>query len=277
MKPAPFDYCRPESVDEALSILSDREDAIIIAGGQSLLPMLNLRMAVAECLVDISRLDTLGRHGESEGVFSIGALMTHAAIEDGCGRKPLNGLLQRVASKIAYRTIRNMGTIGGSLVLNDPAADWPACMLCLNSTAVIAGREGKRAIPMQDFLQDAYTTALGPDEILLRVDVPVRPDCRFGVSKVTRKSGAFADSLAIAVAASSGQPACVVLTGTDGGARRLARTSDLLDQGAADAGDLDAAIRQDVTGAHEDADPYQHRCHIHTVTSAIAEMNSWSS
>lgn len=276
MKPAPFEYRQPRSVAEALAALRETEDAMIIAGGQSLLPMLNLRVATAECLVDISRLDDLRHHRDVGGVFSIGALVTHSEIEDGCGREAFNGLLQRVASKLAYRAVRNVGTIGGSLALNDPAADWPACMLALGATIIVATDGGTREIPVEDFLIDAYTTALEQRDLLLRIDITVPRDCRWGVSKVTRKSGAFADSLSIAVTGCDDHPARVVLTGTESCAQLLAQTSARLAQDPDVGGeDLADAILQDIAAVHEDADPYQARCHMHTVTSAIAEAKSW--
>jgi len=277
MKPALFDYVRPESLEETLKALSASDEATVIAGGQSLLPMLNLRVASAETLVDISRLRELKTLSETETTLSFGALVTHAAIEDGLGRDAFNGLLQKIASKIAYRAVRNMGTIGGSLSLCDPSADWPVCLLALGANVAIASLDGERRLPMEDFLVDAYTTALEQGELLVRIDIPKQGDCAWGVSKVNRKSGAFADSLAIAVLGNSGQPARVALGGTASCARLLAGTSALLGQHpdiGADA--MSSAIAADVAAAHEEATPYQMRCHIHTVTCAIAEARSWS-
>ncbi|WP_411032837.1 FAD binding domain-containing protein [Shinella sp. BYT-45] len=277
MKPALFDYVRPASLEEALKVLSAGDDAAVIAGGQSLLPMLNLRVASAETLVDISRLRELKTLSETEAALSIGALVTHAAIEDGLGRDSFNGLLQRIASKIAYRAVRNMGTIGGSLSLCDPAADWPVCLLALGATIAIASLEGERCLAVEDFLVDAYTTALEQGELLVRIDIPKQGDCAWGVGKVNRKSGAFADSLAIAVLGKDCRPTRVALGGTASCARLLAGTSAALDrQPGIGADALSGIIAEDVAAAHEDATPYQMRCHVHTVTCAIAEARSWS-
>ena len=277
MKPALFDYSRPVTLEQALAALRDNNEAAVIAGGQSLLPMLNLRATSVEALIDISALSELRAVTEDDKTFSLGALVIHAQIEDGLGSEAFAGLLQRIAAKIAYRAVRNMGTIGGSLALCDPAADWPACFLALGATAVLRSAEGERQVPLGEFLLDAYTTSLEPGELLTRIDVPKRDQCRWGVSKVTRKSGAFADSLAIAVLGSAGFPSRVTLTGTASCAQLLPRTSTLIEQ-EPDIGtqDLSQAIGQDVGDADPEATPYQYRCHIHTVTNAISEASSWS-
>ncbi len=277
MKPALFDYVRPESLSDALALLRDDDSATIIAGGQSLLPMLNLRVTAAEKLIDISRLHSLQATTDDGTTVSLGALVTHAAIEDGLHRDAFAGLLQRVAAKIAYRAVRNMGTLGGSLSLCDPSADWPACMLALNASAIVASAEnGEREIALDEFLIDAYTTALEPGELLTRIDIPRRPSAKWGVSKVTRKSGAFADSLAIAVLGDDDRPTRVALTGIASCARLLTRTSGLLDEDrATNAATLADAIREDIVEVHEDATPYQLRCHHHTVSTAITEAQSW--
>lgn len=276
MKPAPFDYLRPESLEEALEALTQSDDAAVIAGGQSLLPMLSLRVASAEALVDISRIRALKAVDETKTALSLGALVTHAAIEDGLGRDAFNGLLQKIASKIAYRAVRNMGTVGGSLSLCDPSADWPVCLLALGADVTLASLEGERCLALEDFLIDAYTTALEPGELLVRIDVPKRGACAWGVGKVNRKSGAFADSLAVAVLGSDGRPARVALGGTASCARILAGTSAALDQPGIGTQALAAVIAEDVAAVHEDATPYQLRCHVHTVTCAITEARSWS-
>ncbi|WP_157017128.1 FAD binding domain-containing protein [Mesorhizobium xinjiangense] len=278
MKPALFDYVRPESLSDALALLRDDEGATVIAGGQSLLPMLNLRVTAAEKLVDISRLHALQGTNDDGTTVSVGALVTHAAIEDGLHREAFNGLLQRVAAKIAYRAVRNMGTLGGSLSLCDPSADWPACLLALDASVIAASADdGEREIAMEEFLVDAYTTALESGELLTRVVIPRRPMARWGVSKVTRKSGAFADSLAIAVLGDGDLPTRVALTGIASCARLLIRTSGILDEDReATAATLAEAIREDIVEVHEDVTPYQLRCHHHTVSTAITEAQSWS-
>lgn len=271
MKPAPFDYLRPASLAEAAAILKSEPEAAILAGGQSLTPMLNLRVASAEQLVDITRLTELREIAETADYVAFGALTTHAAIEDRLTPDPSNGLMPRVAAKIAYRAVRNLGTLGGSLSLADPSADWPACLLALDAAAIVVSTARERRIALDDFLVDAYETALQPGEILARVEVPKIGAARWGVDKVARKSGAFADSLAIAVLR-DGAPARIALTGLGSRARLLSRTAAGLDAAPqAPIEDLRAVIAEEVADLHEDATPYQLRCHVSTVMSAVSE------
>src|SRR5262249_30079600 len=126
MKAAPFDYIAPKTVADANTALgTERVATAAIAGGQSLLPMLNLRVALPDLVVDLGGLDELKDVSISHDNVRIGALTTHAAIEDGLFADAFGGLLQKVASKISYRSVRHHGTIGGSVALADPAADWP--------------------------------------------------------------------------------------------------------------------------------------------------------
>ena len=161
MKSAPFDYVRPKTVAEASALLAqDGITTAAIAGGQSLIPMLNLRAAQADLLVDLSRLDELKAVSETPQSLQIGALTTHAAIEDGKIPDRFDGLMRRVAGTISYRAVRNHGTIGGSVALADPAADWPGCLIALGATVRIAGRNGTRQQPVADFVQGLYATSL---------------------------------------------------------------------------------------------------------------------
>ncbi|MDS1136409.1 FAD binding domain-containing protein [Nitratireductor indicus] len=278
MKPASFDYVRATTLEEAVGVLAADDGATVIAGGQSLLPMLNLRVTAAETLLDITRLEELKAVRETGEQVFIGALVTHASIEDGIAREAFGGLLQRVASKIAYRAVRNLGTVGGSVVLSDPSADWPACLLALDATAVLASASGERRVALSEFLVDAYETALKPGEILTGFEILRRNAGGWGVGKVARKSGAFADSLAVAVLGRAGQATRIALSGTASCAQPMARVAALLDEEpGAPAEQLARAIRADITDAHEEATPYQERCHLHTVMSAITEARqSWS-
>ena len=145
MKAAPFEYIRPKSVAEASVALGRRgATTAAIAGGQSLVPMLSLRVALIDLLVDISRLDDLKVVTETPDSLWLGALTTHAAIEDGKIPDIFNGLMRRVAGQISYRAVRNHGTIGGSVALADPAADWPCCLIALDASVRIVGRNGVR-------------------------------------------------------------------------------------------------------------------------------------
>jgi carbon-monoxide dehydrogenase medium subunit len=274
MKPAPFDYVRPESVTEASALLAqDGVNTAAIAGGQSLVPMLNLRVAQIDLLVDLSRLDELKAVSESPAGVQIGALTTHAVVEDGKIPDRFNGLLRRVASTISYRAVRNHGTIGGSVALADPAADWPACLIALGATVRIAGRDGTRQQPVADFVQGLYATSLMAGEVVLGFDLP-RPDAplRWGFAKVVRKSGAFANSIAFVVAR-NGAPS-VVLAAAGPRPIVLAGTAPHVVNGVEDA--LRAAIANDLKTHLPDLDAYQTRLHISTVMRAARHMRAQS-
>src|SRR5262249_2719178 len=141
MKSAPFDYVRPKTVAEAGALLAQNGvTTAAIAGGQSLVPMLALRAAQVDLLVDLNGLDELKPVRETADGLAIGALTPHAAIEDGKIPDLFSGLLRRVAATISYRAVRNHGTIGGSVALADPAADWPPCLMALGAAVNIGGR-----------------------------------------------------------------------------------------------------------------------------------------
>ena len=142
MKPVDFGYARPATIAEAVALLASNPDAKIIAGGQTLGPMLNLRLARPSLLVDVARIPELTRVDETADLVTLGAAITHAAIEDGRVPDFTNGYLARVAHGIAYRAVRNRGTVGGSLAHADPAADWLTAFVALDAEVVIAGPRG---------------------------------------------------------------------------------------------------------------------------------------
>jgi carbon-monoxide dehydrogenase medium subunit len=196
MKPASFDYCRPTTLAEAGAMLTP--GARLIAGGQSLGPMLNFRLARPERLVAIGGLSELWRVQTTQQVLVLGAGLTHAAISD--GRTPDLGdrWLARIAENIAYRAVRNRGTIGGSLAHADPAADWLITLTALGGS-VLTWRSGGpgRAIPLERFATGAFRTALEPGEIVQAVRLP-HPSAaaRWGYVKACRKPGEFAHAMA---------------------------------------------------------------------------------
>lgn len=160
MKPRAFEYIRPGSLEEAVKIIADGGGmAKLLAGGQTLLPMMNLRLAWAETLVDISRLPELQGVEETANEVRIGAAVCHAAIEDGDVPDPSNGLMRQVASQLAYRGVRNRGTIGGSLALSDPSAEWPTVLTALDAVIELYGPTGVREVAINDFVLGAYDTA----------------------------------------------------------------------------------------------------------------------
>jgi carbon-monoxide dehydrogenase medium subunit len=199
MKAARFDYVRPADVGEALAALANAEGAKILAGGQSLGPMLNLRLARPALLVDISRLKALQQLEDAGRAWHIGAGVTHARLEDALGRLSGGEMLCEVAAAIAYRSVRNRGTIGGSLAHADPAADWPLALAALGASVNVRGPT-PRKILVAHFIQGAFTTTLAADEIIESIDVPKLSRAgRYGFYKFCRKTGEFAEASAAAV------------------------------------------------------------------------------
>ena len=264
MKPAEFSYTRPATLKEALGTLKLQADqGRVIAGGQSLGPMLNLRLAQPKHLVDISRLDGL-RQAKMEGeVLAIGACMTHAEIEDGMIPDVTRGLMPLVARGIAYRAVRNRGTIGGSLAHADPAADWLTTTMALDATLRLLASDSQREVGVADFVRGAMDTAIVEGEIITHVLVPrLSTDARWGYAKYAKKPGDFAQSMAVAVVDPKRDLARVVLGRRAEPPTLLRGLSNLLaTQGCEpSAAALRAVIESDLKDAHVDpSDQTMHR------------------
>src|ERR1700712_1978799 len=174
MKASAFSYARATSVLNALELLAAHGDrAKVISGGQSLMPMMNLRLISPELLVDIGELAELRGIAVTGGVIRIGALTRHAELARSPEIAALAPLLSQAIAQVAHPAIRNRGTLGGSLAHADPASELPACMLALNATIIIRGRAGERRITAGDFFTGIYETALSPEELLVAVELPV--------------------------------------------------------------------------------------------------------
>ncbi|HVY15821.1 MAG TPA: FAD binding domain-containing protein [Rhodopila sp.] len=196
MKAADFTLVRPTTLADALAALRAPE-ARVIAGGQSLAPMLNLRLARPETLVAVGTLPELAGASETVETITLGAGTTHAAIADGRTPDLPGGILARVAEGIAYRAIRNRGTIGGSLCHADPAADWPTVLSALGASVVVAGPAGTRTAALPGFIAGAFRVALDKGELVQAVRIP-KPSAgsRWGYYKACRKPGEFAHAMA---------------------------------------------------------------------------------
>ncbi len=194
MKPRSFDYVRVKSLSEAVAALSrDSADAKIIAGGQSLVPLLNMRMASPALLVDIGALAELRGISLEGGSLRIGALVRQAEGERSPEIAQHAPLIAKALPHIGHVAIRNRGTIGGSIALADPAAELPACLLALGGEVDIAGVKGARTVAADDFFKDLYETALGPGDVLTAIRVPApSKDMRFGFGELARRHGDFA-------------------------------------------------------------------------------------
>ena len=192
MKAPAFAYAKPASLAEALELLA-RPGAKVLAGGQSLIPSLNLRLSAPELLVDISGLYSLkGIKLEGQRV-RIGALTTHAQIENSPEIRKHLPLLAEAAPHIAHPAIRNRGTLGGSLALADPAAEYPACAVALNAVLVIEGRNGQRRVAAEKFFKGLFETDLKPDEILVAAEFPIANQAGRSVFlELTRRHGDYA-------------------------------------------------------------------------------------
>ena len=197
MKPAAFYYERPTSLKEAAALLS--EDGVFakpIAGSQSLGPMLNLRLAQPDLLVDVTSIPELTTVEAGRDVVEMGACITHADIEDGRIEDASNGLMPKVAGAIAYRAVRNRGTIGGSMAHADPAADWISILPLLDAELVIYGPRGTRKVAAADFMVSSFTIRLEADEIIQSIRVPkVSKAARWGFYKFNQKVGEFAHAI----------------------------------------------------------------------------------
>jgi carbon-monoxide dehydrogenase medium subunit len=200
MKPAAFDIVRPRTTEEAVQFLSSpTSGARVVAGSQSLGPMLNLRLVQPQILCDITGIEALTSFVEEKDALVVGASVTTGCIED--GRLPSNGfaMLPDVAAGIAYRAVRNRGTIGGSVCHADPAADWPSALCGLNASCVIAGSGGsRRTLPISDFITGAFENDLKPGELLVGIRIPRQPSgAKWGYQKLCRKTGEFASAIAV--------------------------------------------------------------------------------
>ncbi len=271
MKPAPFAYQRPSDLEAALAALAARQDsASLIAGGQSLVPLLNLRMTLCDALIDLGAIAELRATRDMGARIFIGAGVTHAMIEDGLVPDASNGLMRKAAAHIAYRAVRCHGTIGGSVAMADPAADWPCVLLALGATALLRGPAGDRIVDMDALLVGTYETSLQPGEIILGFEIDRLPtSARTAYVKSNRKTGAFATSLAVAVKTDTF--ARVTLGAASTRARILQATSAALAAGQ-DLATLEPIIARDVTSIMPQPDAYLQNLHETCVRRAIAEV-----
>jgi aerobic carbon-monoxide dehydrogenase medium subunit len=277
MKPAKFEYERPVSLDAALRLLAENPGAKLIAGGQSLGPMLNLRLATPSLLIDISRLEELrGRAADDEYVV-VGAGVRHAEFEDGRVPAVLNGLFERVACQIAYRAVRNRGTIGGSLAHADPAADWPAIMIALAAEVEVRSPRGSRRIPAADLSSTALETCLEADEIITSLRVArCGEGARVGYYRLSTQPGDFAEALAVIVHDPQQGYTQAVLSGARQPPQRLGHTASAVAAHHSGIGktDLPAAVEADLTAIcdKDDVTSYEYSVRRASVLRAAQEV-----
>ena len=194
MKPAPFAYFRAGTLDDVFRRLEEYGDgARVLAGGQSLMATLNMRLSAPEALVDIGRVPDLAGIEDTGGALRIGAMTRHAEVETSPLVAAHAPLLASAMPHVAHPAIRNRGTFGGSIAFADPAAELPACAVALGARMTIAGRGGTRTVGADSFFRGLYETALGPGEVLTSVEIPkIAPGWRSGFMELARRHGDYA-------------------------------------------------------------------------------------
>ena len=270
MKPVAFDYEAPADLGLAVALLTRYEGAVkVMAGGQSLGPMLNLRLAQPQLVVDVRALGELNEVTEDAGSVTFGSCITHAAIEDGKVPDATGGLMRAAAAQIAYRAVRNRGTIGGSLCHADPAGDWVNLLPLLSAVALIAGPQGRREVAVERFMTGAFSTVLAENEILVGLRIPkFSARARWGYYKFSRKPGEFAEAMA-AVVVDPGRGVCRAVIGATRGAPHVIADAQFLD-GRYDAERALAAV----VAAGVADDPYERQIHLTVLKRAALRLTA---
>lgn len=272
MKAAAFDYQRAADLAEAVKLLQQGDGAAkLLAGGQSLGPMLNLRLVRVGLLVDVRRLEALLGVEDKADRLRYGAMVTHSDFEDGAVPDAGNGLLRHVGGGIAYRAVRNRGTIGGSLAHADPAADWISAFLALDAELEVEGTDGRRSLPLAEAMLGAFTLDLGDSEILTGVSVPkLGAEARWGYYKINRKTGEFADAIGVAVLDPEREFCRVVCGATEGVPLRLEEVAEALRRDGQDAGR--ALVAPALAAALPEMDAVGRHLHVVAVQRAIDQV-----
>ena len=255
MIPAEFDYVAPDSLDGALSALRDGgEDAKLLAGGHSLLPLMKLRLAAPTLLVDLRRVPGLTGVEKPNGGWTVGAMTPHAAIarEDGLG------LIAKVAGTIADPQVRHRGTIGGSIAHGDPASDQLAVLLAYEGSVVVRGESGEREIAAADLFEDYLTTAIGDGEVLTQIRYPALDGYGYGYQKFNRRQEDWAMVAVCALVKKAGDGSCedvrIGLTHMSSVPLRATAAEQALRGQALDAGSIAAAAEQAAEGTSPPSD-----------------------
>lgn len=239
MKAADFRYERPADLAAALALMGDTErDVAALAGGQSLMPMMNFRVAQPDVLVDLAGVEEMRGISLADGRARIGAMTRYAEIERHATLLAAVPLMARALPFIAHSAIRNRGTLGGSVGLADPAAEMPAVLCALGAEVVVAGAGGERRVAADDFFLGAYETALEPGELIVALDIPVaRAGDRFGFHEVARRHGDYAMA-GVAIARADGAAPRIAFFAISDRPIRATAAEEALAEGAG----LDAAI-----------------------------------
>jgi carbon-monoxide dehydrogenase medium subunit len=273
VKPAPFAYYRAASVDDAIAALSGTDmTSRPLAGGQSLVPMLNLRLAPVDRLVDLTHVGALKQVEAREDRIAYGAMLTHAAFEDRQVEDASNGLMPFIGSQIAYRAVRTRGTIGGAIALADPSADWVTTAIALEAEIQLAGPDGRQSVPAVEFVTGPYMTTLSDNEIIEAIVVPRRPATeRWGHYKAARKIGEYADSMAIALIDRRLGQARLVVGAVDGAPLVLHQSARAIVDGKSGE-PLMSTIRTELVDSGRHFSPA--KLHLHTTVASRAVQHA---
>jgi aerobic carbon-monoxide dehydrogenase medium subunit len=275
MKFPGFSYSSPAALPAALAVLAADGDAVAMAGGQSLLPMLGFRVVRPSRLVDIARLPELRIIETTADTLRIGAGITHAQMEDGAAPGALGAFLSRAASGIAFRAIRNRGTVGGSLGHADPAADWPVIFAALGASVETDSANGSRSLSITELIEDQMQTSLHPGELITAIGVPASGWSGFGLHKSARKAGEFAEALAVATVGVDGLGIWIGVLG--GRPLRIIADVDpaelLPDRRIANTASY-ASLLLAIEAAAPEAEPY--RAHLSAVAACRAVAQAYS-
>jgi aerobic carbon-monoxide dehydrogenase medium subunit len=225
MKPAAFAYHAPQSLEQALELLAEHGDeGKLLAGGQSLVPAMNFRLARPAVLIDINRIAALDFLATEDRLLRIGSLARHVAFEKPLTGGPLRALLPQIARHVAHLPIRMRGTFAGSLAHADPAAEWSLVAVTVGATIVARSTAGERTIAAEDFFRTAFTTALRPDELITEVRLPLPgDDWRCGFVEFSRRKGDFALAMALTAVRVEGERIVEARIGIGGAEHRPRR------------------------------------------------------
>jgi carbon-monoxide dehydrogenase medium subunit len=275
VKPARFDYERPRDLGAALALLAgENVTAKVLAGGQTLGPLLNMRLVQPDLVIDVTAIPEMIRVEEDADHLVLGACITHADIEDGRVPDVTNGAMRNVAAGIAYRAVRNRGTIGGSLTSADPSGDWVSALAALGAEVILRGNGGRRTLAVEDYIVGALETSLGAGELLEAVRIPrLSKGARWAYVKKSRKTGEFAHAIGAVLIDADRNVCRAVIGATESRPIVLADARELFggrgDAAAPDTFNAQVADRILVNAGM--TDPLDRQIHVVTLRRAAAQ------
>jgi len=272
MKPVGFDYERPGDVGDTLNLIGDDARSVkIMAGSQSLGPMLNLRLVQPDLVVDITGIPELRQIDDRADAILIGGCITHADIEDGRVPDMTRGALPSVARGIAYRAVRNRGTIGGSITHADPSADWISILSALGASVMLRGPSGRRTLAIEDYILGALEADLRPGEMLVSVSVPkLGRSARWGYYKSCRKTGEFAHAIGAFLTDPDRGVSRAVFGATEGKPIVVKDATALIGDGR-DALGLDRSLAEQIVGQQGMDDAIKKMTHVVALRRALEQ------